>query len=85
MRVDTTMGHRTITISDEAYRELSKMKKEWESFTDVVLRLASGRGSAKALTAHLKAPLDRRPRREHRDRHKADQEGLSRPDHGRLS
>jgi predicted CopG family antitoxin len=49
------MRHRSITISDEAYLELSKMKKEWESFTDVVLRLASGRGSARALTVQLKA------------------------------
>ena len=47
------MGHRTITISDEAYRELSKMKRERESFTEVVLRLASGRGSAKALSGYL--------------------------------
>jgi predicted CopG family antitoxin len=47
------MGHRTITISDEAYRELSKLKRERESFTDVVLRLASGRGSAKALVGYL--------------------------------
>lgn len=47
------MGHRTITISDEAYRELSKMKRERESFTDVVLRLASGRGNAKAVLEYL--------------------------------
>ena len=47
------MGHRNITISDEAYRELSSMKKERESFTEVVLRLTSGRGSAKALLAYL--------------------------------
>ena len=40
------MGHRTITISDEAYRALSKLKRAKESFTDVILRLASGRGSA---------------------------------------
>ena len=40
------MGHRTITISDEAYRALSKLKRAKESFTDVILRLASGRGRA---------------------------------------
>ena len=40
------MCHRTITISDEAYRALSKLKRAKESFTDVILRLASGRGSA---------------------------------------
>lgn len=32
------MGHRTITISDEAYATLKKRKKEGESFTDVILR-----------------------------------------------
>lgn len=47
------MGHRTITISDEAYRQLSRMKKERESFTDVVLRLASGRGNAKAVLDYI--------------------------------
>ena len=48
------MGHRTITISDEAYRELSRLKKERESFTEVVLRLASGQSNAKALLEYLK-------------------------------
>lgn len=47
------MRHRNITISDEAYRELSRMKRERESFTEVVIRLASGRGSAKALLEYL--------------------------------
>ena len=54
MCIDNTMGHRNITISDEAYHELSKMKRERESFTDVVMRLASGRGSAKALLTYVK-------------------------------
>ncbi len=48
------MGHRTITISDAAYRELAKLKRERESFTQVVLRLASGQGNAKALLEYLK-------------------------------
>lgn len=34
------MGHKTITISDSAYRALKKMKKGSESFTDVILRLS---------------------------------------------
>lgn len=34
------MGHKTITISDSAYRALKKMKKTRESFTDVILRLS---------------------------------------------
>ena len=33
------MGHRTLTVSDEAYNALSKMKKERESFTEAILRL----------------------------------------------
>jgi predicted CopG family antitoxin len=36
-------GHRTITISDQAYTTLKRKKKEGESFTDVILReLAEG-------------------------------------------
>jgi predicted CopG family antitoxin len=35
------MGHRTLTISDEAYIALSKMKKERESFTETILRLTN--------------------------------------------
>jgi predicted CopG family antitoxin len=48
------MGHRTITISDEAYRQLSKMKRERESFTDVVLRLASGKVNGKAVLEYIR-------------------------------
>jgi predicted CopG family antitoxin len=33
------MGHKTLTVSDEAYNALSKMKKECESFTETILRL----------------------------------------------
>jgi len=33
------MGHRTITISDEAYMILSSLKREKESFTDVIKRV----------------------------------------------
>jgi len=33
------MGHRTLTVSDEAYNALTKMKKERESFTETILRL----------------------------------------------
>lgn len=33
------MGHRTLTVSDEAYNALAKMKKERESFTETILRL----------------------------------------------
>lgn len=37
------MPTRTISIGDEAYRRLSRMRRSGESFTDVILRL-SGRG-----------------------------------------
>jgi len=33
------MGHRTLTVSDEAYNALSKIKRERESFTEAILRL----------------------------------------------
>jgi len=47
------MAHKTITISEDAYRELARMKRENESFTEVILRLTSERGSAKALLSYL--------------------------------
>ncbi len=43
------MSHKTITISEEAYDALARMKKTNESFTDVILRLTSRKGSAQAL------------------------------------
>jgi len=33
------VGHRTITISDEAYMILSRLKREKESFTDIIKRV----------------------------------------------
>jgi predicted CopG family antitoxin len=33
------MGHKTLTISEEAYEALARMKKERESFTEAILRL----------------------------------------------
>ena len=33
------MGHKTLTISEEAYNALKKLKKEGESFSDVILRI----------------------------------------------
>lgn len=35
------MPSRTITISEEAYRRLKALKREGESFSDVILRLTS--------------------------------------------
>jgi predicted CopG family antitoxin len=33
------MGHKTLTISEEAYEALSSLKKERESFTEAILRI----------------------------------------------
>ena len=34
------MAHKTITISEEAYDALAKMKREKESFTELIMRIA---------------------------------------------
>jgi predicted CopG family antitoxin len=47
------MGSHTITISDDAYRELRKRKKENESFTDVILRLSSEKGNIRKLLDYI--------------------------------
>jgi len=36
------MGHKTLTISEEAYNALKKLKKGGESFSDVILRITKG-------------------------------------------
>lgn len=35
-----TLAHKTLTISEEAYAALAKLKNRGESFTDVILRIA---------------------------------------------
>jgi predicted CopG family antitoxin len=35
------LGYKTISLSDEAYEKLASLKREGESFTDVILRLCS--------------------------------------------
>ena len=47
------MGHKTITISDDAYKALAKAKNDNESFTKVILRLTSQRSTAGALLDYL--------------------------------
>jgi len=37
------MGFKTLTISEEAYRKLAKLKARGESFTDIILKLTEGR------------------------------------------
>lgn len=44
------MGHKTITISDEAYATLRRKKKEGESFTDVILRELADSNADKILS-----------------------------------
>ncbi|MEM2761076.1 MAG: antitoxin VapB family protein [Nitrososphaerales archaeon] len=50
------MAHKTITISEEAYNALARMKRANESFTEVILRLASNaiKGNAQALLDFVK-------------------------------
>ena len=33
------MAHKTLTISEEAYNALKRLKKEGESFSDIILRI----------------------------------------------
>ncbi len=53
------MGHKTITISDDAYDALARSKKGEESFTKVILRLTSERAGAGALLKYIESsPAD---------------------------
>jgi len=36
-------GHKTLTISEEAYKKLSEIKRKGESFTDTIMRLTEGK------------------------------------------
>jgi len=36
------MAHKTLTISEEAYNALKRLKREVESFSDVILRITRG-------------------------------------------
>lgn len=48
------MPTRSLTVKEEAYQALKAMKKENESFTDVILRLTSQRGNARRLLEAMK-------------------------------
>lgn len=54
------MGHKTITISEQAYHALATLKEEKESFTDAILRLTSRKGSATNLLNFFKELPDSR-------------------------
>jgi predicted CopG family antitoxin len=43
------MPTRSLTVKEEAYQALKAMKKENESFTDVILRLTSKKSNAREL------------------------------------
>jgi predicted CopG family antitoxin len=48
------MAHKTLTISEEAYEALAKLKSQNESFTQVILRLSKEKESGK-LSEYLKS------------------------------
>jgi predicted CopG family antitoxin len=48
------MAHKTITISEEAYCALKRMKRPNESFTRVILRLTRSEKSTRDLLDFLK-------------------------------
>ncbi len=47
------MAHKTITISEEAYEALARMKNTSESFTEVILRLTT-KGNAQTVLEFVK-------------------------------
>jgi len=49
------MPHRTITVSEDAYRALLERKGPKESFTEVIIRLASERGEASKLLTIIRS------------------------------
>jgi len=53
-----TMAHKTLTISEEAYNALARMKSKDESFTKVILRLAQRKGKGNLLEYVRSFPPD---------------------------
>jgi predicted CopG family antitoxin len=47
------MAHKTLTISEEAYKVLASLKKEHESFSNVILRALRTKNSAKVLLERI--------------------------------
>lgn len=52
------MAHKTLTISEEAYDALARLKAQNESFTEVILRLAKKRASRSLLDYLRSMPPD---------------------------
>ena len=48
------MAHKTITISEFTYNSLSKLKKNNESFTDVILRITAFDNRKNNLLSYIK-------------------------------
>lgn len=69
------MSTKTISLSEEAYERLKAMKKEKESFTDLIKRLCSGAklrdfyGILEEESAEEIEKAIRERREEHRERH----------------
>lgn len=47
------MAHKTLTVSEEAYRALEMLKKGKESFTDVILKVTKGKKNAAKLLKYV--------------------------------
>ncbi|HZY95435.1 MAG TPA: antitoxin VapB family protein [Candidatus Bathyarchaeia archaeon] len=54
------MAHKTLTISEEAYNALSRLKTRDESFTKVILRLARKKASGNILEYVRSIPMQER-------------------------
>ncbi len=52
------MAHKTLTISEEAYNALARIKSKDESFTKVILRLAQRRSEGNLLEYVRSFPAD---------------------------
>jgi predicted CopG family antitoxin len=52
------MAHKTLTISEEAYNALARIKSKDESFTKVILRLAQRRSKGNLLEYVRSFPAD---------------------------
>ncbi len=66
------MGHRTISVTDEAYKVLKAEKGEGESFSELILR-KFGKGNPSAILAYLS---ERKPNMELADSVERASEGL---------